>query len=79
MKLKTIGKSAIKWAPQALRPLVSCFLSPVSYKIANIICFNSLNAIAGGALNVSFEQTFQTTPGRNYFNDANIRAIVRFF
>ena len=32
MKLKTTGKSAIKWAPQALRPLVSCFLSPVSYK-----------------------------------------------
>ena len=32
MKLKTTGKSAIKWAPQALRPLVSCLLSPVSYK-----------------------------------------------
>ena len=32
MKLKTTGKSAIKWAPQALRPLVSCILSPVSYK-----------------------------------------------
>ena len=35
MKLKTTGKSAVKWAPQALRPLVSCILSPVSYKELN--------------------------------------------
>ena len=39
MKLKTTGKSAVKWAPQALRPLVSCILSPVSYKKVSISYF----------------------------------------